>query len=290
MFINISWEKKHPQNDSDWGWLGLFRHCHSVAPRCFLLRFHCSPSRYRLLFGILTGSVERTGRDSTVIELCLFDELHWKRVRLDSRPYLHFFSRSAFAVVLGWPPTNLMSVLCRKTDTICRFLSVFFLPTKTDTDILRIRHRCRFFVGFVSVFCRFVSVLCRSESRKYFFSRFQTVFFDHFGQRPGLFHDSGPFGQVWTTPRPFFTIPAFSSAFLLTTSFNFSILKTDKKPTKNRQKTDKPVFFISSTQKNRQTRHRFWCVGGHPSPKVKEIYSLSRSEPKAEEKHFPSFL
>ena len=155
---------------------------------------------------------------------------------------------------LGWAPTKLMSVLCRKTDTILSVLSVFFLPTKTDTDILRNRHRCRFFVGFVSffyrfvsVFCRFVSVLCRSESRKCFFSRFQTVFLDHFGQRTGLFHDSGPFGQVWTTPRPFFTIPAFSSAFLLTTSFNFFILKTDKKPTKkptkNRQKTDKPVFF-----------------------------------------------
>jgi hypothetical protein len=41
--------------------------------------------------------------------------------------------------------------------------------------------------------------------------------------------------------------------------------KTDKKTDKKPTKTDKTRFFSMTAQKNRQTRHRLWCVGAHPS-------------------------
>jgi hypothetical protein len=65
------------------------------------------------------------------------------------------FSKKTRNHSLGWPPTKLMSVLCRKTDTILSVFVGFSVPTETDTKKLRNRHRCRFFVGFLSDFCWF---------------------------------------------------------------------------------------------------------------------------------------
>lgn len=42
--------------------------------------------------------------------------------------------------------------------------------------------------------------------------------------------------------------------------------KSDKKPTKIRQKPTKPDIKNFQTLKTDKTRHQFWCVGGHPRP------------------------
>ena len=44
--------------------------------------------------------------------------------------------------------------------------------------------------------------------------------------------------------------------------------KSDKKPTKIRQKPTKPDIKNFQTLKTDKTRYQFWCVGGHPSSSV----------------------